>query len=216
MARFSGEGYIHYDLSALNPPPSTTADQIKFRFKTSNQNGVLLYADGNQGDFIALQLHRGNLLFSIDLGIFFNFHGLFFLFCNILLRCQYSFHLNEFCTRALIGVLFPHWYRLCCCALTFSHTIVKGSTQLKRGLTQQTGGSLLDDSQWHDVIIKRNHTKMTLIVDRLETHFETNGLFFRLNLDKKVRCGCHGDLSFCMLELWNLQILFITHVMCWF
>lgn len=64
---------------------------------------------------------------------------------------------------------------------------VAGSTQLRRGLTQQTGGSLLDDSQWHDVIIRRNHTKVTLVVDRLETHFETNGLFYRLNLDKKVR-----------------------------
>lgn len=68
MARFSGEGYIYYDLSTLNPPPSTTEDLIKLRFKASNQNGVLLYADGNQGDFVALQLHRGNLLFSIDLG----------------------------------------------------------------------------------------------------------------------------------------------------
>lgn len=65
--------------------------------------------------------------------------------------------------------------------------LVTGSTQLRRGLTQQTGGSLLDDSQWHDVIIRRNHTKVTLVVDRLETHFETNGLFYRLNLDKKVR-----------------------------
>ena len=68
MARFGGNGYIFYDLSTLNPPPSTTEDVIKLRFKTSNQNGVLLYADGNQGDFVALQLHRGNLLFSIDLG----------------------------------------------------------------------------------------------------------------------------------------------------
>ncbi|XP_062588516.1 neurexin-4-like [Saccostrea cucullata] len=138
VARFSGNGYIHYDLSTLNPPPSTTSDQIKLRFKTSNQNGVLLYADGNQGDFIALQLHRGNLLFSIDLG----------------------------------------------------------STQLQRGLTQQTGGSLLDDSQWHDIIIRRNHTKITLVVDRLETHFETNGLFYRLNLDKKIYLG--GLLTFNM------------------
>lgn len=138
VARFSGEGYIYYDLSTLNPPPSTTEDLIKLRFKASNQNGVLLYADGNQGDFVALQLHRGNLLFSIDLG----------------------------------------------------------STQLRRGLTQQTGGSLLDDSQWHDVIIRRNHTKVTLVVDRLETHFETNGLFYRLNLDKKIYLG--GLLTFNM------------------
>lgn len=78
-------------------------------------------------------------------------------------------------------------FKCCCQIVDYTYvSMVTGSTQLQRGLTQQTGGSLLDDSQWHDVIVRRNHTKVTLVVDRLETHFETNGLFYRLNLDKKV------------------------------
>lgn len=48
------------------------------------------------------------------------------------------------------------------------------------------GGSLLDDFQWHDVIINRDRQSITVVVDRLETKVESNGEFFRLNLDKKV------------------------------
>ena len=88
--------------------------------------------------------------------------------------------------------IITHTHILCmwsCQLVDYTYvSMVTGSTQLQRGLTQQTGGSLLDDSQWHDVIVRRNHTKVTLVVDRLETHFETNGLFYRLNLDKKVSC----------------------------
>lgn len=92
-------------------------------------------------------------------------------------------------TREIL-LLFSYTGGTCCFSIDL------GSTQLRRGLTQQTGGSLLDDSQWHDVIIRRNHTKVTLVVDRLETHFETNGLFYRLNLDKKIYLG--GLLTFNM------------------
>lgn len=100
VARFSGEGYIYYDLSTLNPPPSTTEDLIKLRFKASNQNGVLLYADGNQGDFVALQLHRGNLLFSIDLGKF----PLFSTLHVSITVCSYK--LLKFQMNPLIGEFF--------------------------------------------------------------------------------------------------------------
>lgn len=100
VARFSGEGYIYYDLSTLNPPPSTTEDLIKLRFKASNQNGVLLYADGNQGDFVALQLHRGNLLFSIDLGKF----PLFSTLHVYITVCSYK--LLKFQMNPLIGEFF--------------------------------------------------------------------------------------------------------------
>jgi len=57
---------------------------------------------------------------------------------------------------------------------------------MNSGATSQTGGNLLDDSQWHDVIIWRNRTDVRLVVDRLETYFKTNGLFYRLNLDRTV------------------------------
>ena len=46
----------------------TTKDLLELRFKTNNPHGVLLYASGNQGDFISLQMIRGYLIFLIDLG----------------------------------------------------------------------------------------------------------------------------------------------------
>lgn len=46
---------------------------------------------------------------------------------------------------------------------------------------------MLDDGEWHDVIFQRNRMQAKLVVDRLESEFETNGLFFRLDLDKKVK-----------------------------
>jgi len=54
------------------------------------------------------------------------------------------------------------------------------------GLTHVVGASMLDDGEWHDLIIQRDHRDCKLIVDRLESSFETNGLFFRLDLDKMV------------------------------
>lgn len=63
---------------------------------------------------------------------------------------------------------------------------ILGSTQTVTGLTHVVGASMLDDGEWHDLIIQRDHRDCTLIVDRLESSFETNGLFFRLDLDKMV------------------------------
>lgn len=39
------------------------------RFRTNMPEGVLLYADGNQGDVLAVELKRGYLHFKIDLGM---------------------------------------------------------------------------------------------------------------------------------------------------
>lgn len=66
--KFNGNGLLQYDLSNLQSPPSTKEDTIKLRFKTNEQNGVILYADGNQGDYISLELVRGALIMHIDLG----------------------------------------------------------------------------------------------------------------------------------------------------
>ncbi|KAJ8307535.1 hypothetical protein KUTeg_015619 [Tegillarca granosa] len=129
--KFNGRGILQYDLSNLQSPPSTKEDTIKLRFKTNEQNGVILYADGNQGDYLSLELVRGALVMHIDLG----------------------------------------------------------STQENRGATEMVGGKLLDDSQWHDVLIRRNKTNVLLVVDRAETHFKTNGLFYRLNVDKTIYLG---------------------------
>lgn len=128
-ASFSGKGYIEYDLS--QQAVQTTTDLLEFRFKTNSPHGVMFYASGNQGDFMVLQMNRGYLNFSLDLG----------------------------------------------------------STQTERGVTEVTAGSLLDDDQWHDVIIKREKKKLKVVVDRLVNQVETNGLFFRMDLDKFINIG---------------------------
>ena len=66
--------------------------------------------------------------------------------------------------------------------------LLLGSTANVPGLTTFVGGSMVDDGQWHDVIIRRNKSDVLLTIDRLETQFETNGLFYRLDLDKMVSC----------------------------
>ncbi|XP_041371694.1 neurexin-4-like [Gigantopelta aegis] len=64
-----------------------------------------------------------------------------------------------------------------------------GSTQTSRGRTEVKAGSLLDDHQWHDVVIKRWKKNLVVVVDRLLNKVETNGLFYRLDLDKFLYLG---------------------------
>ncbi|KAK7477015.1 hypothetical protein BaRGS_00031695, partial [Batillaria attramentaria] len=128
-ASFSGTSYIEYDMS--QQAVQSTSDLLEMRFKTNSPHGILFYASGNQGDFMLLQMNRGYLNFSIDLG----------------------------------------------------------STQTERGVTEVTAGSLLDDDQWHDVIIQRENKKLKVVVDRLVNLVETNGLFYRLDLDKFINIG---------------------------
>ncbi|XP_071101429.1 neurexin-4-like [Haliotis cracherodii] len=64
-----------------------------------------------------------------------------------------------------------------------------GSTQTSRGRTEVIGGSLLDDHQWHDVVVTRERKKLKVVVDRLVNELETNGLFYRLDLDKYLYIG---------------------------
>lgn len=131
VATFDGKSSISYDLSIIGSGNSMPSNNIKLRFKTKEQNGILFYASGNQRDYLSLELIQGKLVMHIDLG----------------------------------------------------------STATNSGATSQTGGNLLDDSQWHDVIIWRNRTEVRLVVDRLETYFKTNGLFYRLNLDRTIFLG---------------------------
>ena len=63
---------------------------------------------------------------------------------------------------------------------------ITGSTESVSGLTETVGGSMVDDGQWHDIIIIRQKKNVKFVVDRLETIVETNGLFFKLDLDKMV------------------------------
>ena len=65
--KVANSGYISYDLVGMNTTRSEK-DLITMRFRTTKQDGVLLYADGNQGDFMSLELRRGYVFFRIDLG----------------------------------------------------------------------------------------------------------------------------------------------------
>ncbi|KAG8190720.1 hypothetical protein JTE90_024856 [Oedothorax gibbosus] len=47
---------------------SSEYENVRFRFRTNEANGVILYSKGSQGDFFALQLVHNKLLLNIDLG----------------------------------------------------------------------------------------------------------------------------------------------------
>ncbi|KAL1514303.1 hypothetical protein ABEB36_003581 [Hypothenemus hampei] len=63
---FNGTSLVKLNL--LRDPIAALRETIKFRFKTANANGVLLYSRGTQGDYIALQLRDNRMLLNIDLG----------------------------------------------------------------------------------------------------------------------------------------------------
>lgn len=63
---FNGSSLVSLDL--LRDPVAATREIIKFRFKTSYQNGVMLYSRGTQGDYLALQLIENRMVLNIDLG----------------------------------------------------------------------------------------------------------------------------------------------------
>ncbi|KYM97578.1 PREDICTED: neurexin-4 [Cyphomyrmex costatus] len=66
IASFNGSSLIRLDL--LREPIETDRHSIRFRFKTNNADGVLMYSRGTQGDYIALQLRDNRMLLNIDLG----------------------------------------------------------------------------------------------------------------------------------------------------
>ncbi|XP_022919939.1 neurexin-4 isoform X2 [Onthophagus taurus] len=63
---FNGTSLLKKDL--LRDPISAYRETIKFRFKTSYANGVVLYSKGTQQDYVALQLKDNRMLLNIDLG----------------------------------------------------------------------------------------------------------------------------------------------------
>ncbi|XP_017763103.1 PREDICTED: neurexin-4 isoform X1 [Eufriesea mexicana] len=63
---FNGSSLLRYDL--LREPIETDRHFIRFRFKTNNADGILMYSRGTQGDYIALQLRDNRMILNIDLG----------------------------------------------------------------------------------------------------------------------------------------------------
>lgn len=63
---FNGTSFARMDL--LRDPISALQESIRFRFKTSYANGIVLYSRGTQGDYIALQLKDNRMVLNLDLG----------------------------------------------------------------------------------------------------------------------------------------------------
>ncbi|XP_065359085.1 neurexin-4 isoform X1 [Calliphora vicina] len=63
---FNGTGLVRYNL--LQEPIASTRESIRFRFKTANANGILMYSRGTQGDYFALQLMENKMVLNLDLG----------------------------------------------------------------------------------------------------------------------------------------------------
>ena len=64
---FDGETYVKMNLD-IRPIQSSYDDVFRFRFRTNEANGNILYGTGIQGDLLALQLINNKLLFSVNLG----------------------------------------------------------------------------------------------------------------------------------------------------
>lgn len=63
---FNGTSLVRLDL--LRDPISAARETIRFRFKTSNPNGILVYSRGTQGDYLAVQLKENRLVLNVNLG----------------------------------------------------------------------------------------------------------------------------------------------------
>uniref|UniRef100_A0A668AVZ0 Contactin associated protein 2 n=1 Tax=Myripristis murdjan TaxID=586833 RepID=A0A668AVZ0_9TELE len=63
---FDGHGVISYRFRSKKM--KTVKDIISLKFRTTAGNGVLLHGEGQQGDYISLELRRARLQLSINLG----------------------------------------------------------------------------------------------------------------------------------------------------
>ncbi|XP_069808570.1 contactin-associated protein 1 isoform X2 [Dendropsophus ebraccatus] len=63
---FDGDDLISYQFRKKSN--RTLQDDISFNFKTLEKEGVLMHAEGSQGDYITLELQKAQLIFRISLG----------------------------------------------------------------------------------------------------------------------------------------------------
>lgn len=86
--------------------------------------------------------------------------------------------------------------------------LFSGSTAELSGDTTMRAGSLLDDNQWHEVIITRNLSQISFNVDRMEITNVSASDFIQLDLDRKVI----SRLNFCgRLNVWEM-INYLLHI----
>jgi len=71
---------------------------------------------------------------------------------------------------------------------------------------------LLDDGQWHDVEVIRKEQDLSLTVDRLTMTNVTNGDFYQLDLDRKVKLKrVVWPGSRCCHHVRTILALYLTH-----
>lgn len=92
---FDGHSYFTKDLHFAI---ASESESIRFRFRTNNADGVVLYSRGSQGDFFALQLIHNKLLLNIDLGkpVFIFYKNKYFHFCVKTFAVHKLFIFSEF------------------------------------------------------------------------------------------------------------------------
>ncbi|KAM9712159.1 contactin-associated protein-like 2a isoform 2-T2 [Menidia menidia] len=66
VINFDGQGVISYRFKVKKM--KIIKDVIALRFKTSESAGVILHGEGQQGDYITLELHKAKLQLQINLG----------------------------------------------------------------------------------------------------------------------------------------------------
>uniref|UniRef100_A0A674E0I1 Contactin associated protein 2 n=1 Tax=Salmo trutta TaxID=8032 RepID=A0A674E0I1_SALTR len=66
VINFDGQGVISYRFKVKKM--KIIKDVIALKFKTSESEGVILHGEGQQGDYITLELRRAKLLLQINLG----------------------------------------------------------------------------------------------------------------------------------------------------
>lgn len=66
MISFDGQGVISYRFRQKKM--KILKDVISLRFKTSKGDGLLLHGEGQQGDYLTMELRRAKLLLQINLG----------------------------------------------------------------------------------------------------------------------------------------------------
>lgn len=67
VINFDGHGVLPYRFR--NKKMKTLKDVIALKFKTSESEGVLLHGEGQQGDYITLELKKAKLVLSLNLGL---------------------------------------------------------------------------------------------------------------------------------------------------
>ncbi|XP_014670433.1 PREDICTED: neurexin-4-like, partial [Priapulus caudatus] len=66
--QFGGDSLVRYDVSEHAYAIHSQHDSITLRFRTNEQDGIMMYGQGSQGDYICMQLVKGKLYLTLNLG----------------------------------------------------------------------------------------------------------------------------------------------------